>query len=59
MQSQVVDHAGISVGILVPSGNRLRFMAVKFQVFELDGRIFGSVNDAKFAISSHLKQSFL
>lgn len=39
---QVIEYAGIPVGILVPEGNRFKFIAVKFHVYDLDGQYFSS-----------------
>ena len=36
MQRQVVEYAGVPVGILVPDSDRLKFIAVKFHVHDLD-----------------------
>ena len=57
MQKQVVEYAGVPVGILVPLADSLRFMAVKFQVMPLDGRSFRSLHDAQRAIGVHLRGS--
>lgn len=57
MQKQVVEYAGIPVGILVPFADLLRFMAVKFQVIDLDGRSFRSMRDAQSAIGAHMRGS--
>lgn len=50
MQRQVVEYAGVPVGILVPDANRMKFIAVKFHVHDLDERHFESASDVKAAI---------
>jgi len=57
MQKQVVEYAGVPVGVLVPFADSLRFMAVKFSVMGLDGRSFRSRHDAQNAIVAHIRQS--
>lgn len=54
MQKHVVEHAGIPVGIVVPFEDYLQFVAVKFQVFGLDGQRFRSLPDVRSAIQAHL-----
>jgi hypothetical protein len=54
MQKQVVEYAGVPVGILVPQDNSLTFLAVKFHVMDLDGRRFSSPGEARNAIHSHV-----
>lgn len=50
MYKQVVEYAGVPVGILVPRDDSLTFFAVKFHVMGLDGRRFSSLADARDAI---------
>ena len=54
MFKQVVEYAGVPVGILVPRDESLTFLAVKFHVMGLDGRRFSSLQDARNAIHSHV-----
>lgn len=54
MHKQVVEYAGVPVGILVPRDNSLTFLAVKFHVMGLDGQRFTSLADARTAIRSHV-----
>lgn len=54
MHRQVIEFAGIPVGIAVPRNDRLRFIAVKFHVIELDNREFASAGEIRAAISAHL-----
>ena len=56
MPKQVVEYAGVPVGILVPQDNSLTFLAVKFHVMGLDGRRFSSLVDARNAIHAHILQ---
>lgn len=50
MQRQVIEYAGVPVGILVPDSDRMKFIAVKFHVHDLDERLFDSASDVKAAI---------
>ncbi|SMF18566.1 hypothetical protein SAMN02982989_5624 [Xaviernesmea oryzae] len=54
MQRQVIEYGGIPVGIAVPHNGRLRFIAVKFHVIDLDNQQFTSVGELKAAIRDHL-----
>ncbi|SMC82948.1 hypothetical protein [Rhizobium sp. RU36D] len=54
MQRQTVEFGGIPVGIVVPQNDKLRFIAVKFHVIDLDNRLFASVTELKRAIGEHL-----
>ncbi|MGK6316479.1 hypothetical protein [Neorhizobium sp. DT-125] len=54
MQRQVIEYGGIPVGITVPHNDKLRFIAVKFHVIDLDNRQFASVGELKAAIRDHL-----
>ncbi len=54
MERQVVEYGGIPVGIAVPHENRLRFIAVKFHVIELDNRLYGSTAELRAAIGRHV-----
>lgn len=51
MQKQVIEFAGEPVGIVVPDENRLKFIAVKFHVIDLDEQRFDSPDDVRMAIS--------
>lgn len=55
MTKQVVEFEGVPVGITVPEGNGVRFIAVKFPVIELDGGIYGNVAELQRAIRLHMK----
>ena len=55
MERQVIEHAGIPVGIVVPDGDQMKFIAVKFPVIELDGARFENAEAAKRAIRRHME----
>ncbi|QWW72576.1 hypothetical protein [Rhizobium sp. WYJ-E13] len=50
MKKEVIEYAGEPVGIVVPNDNRLRFIAVKFHVHDLDNQHFGSCDEVRSAI---------
>lgn len=52
MQKQVIEFAGEPVGIVVPDENRLKFIAVKFHVHDLDDQRFDSADDVRLAIGN-------
>ncbi len=54
MQRQVIEFGGLPVGIAVPDNDRLRFIAVKFHVIDLDNRLFSTAAELKAAIGRHL-----
>ena len=56
VMKQVVEYQGIPVGVLIPSDGCLAFLAVKYDVMELDGRRFSSVAEARDAIRAHVTQ---
>lgn len=41
MKKQVIEYAGVPVGIVIPDEDRLKFIAVKFHVHDLDEQRFG------------------
>jgi hypothetical protein len=51
---QVVEYQGIPVGVLVPADNLLTFLAVKFDVIDLDGKRFSSAAEAREAVRVHV-----
>ncbi len=57
MEKQVIEYAGVPVGISVPEGNQVKFIAVKFPVIDLDGGIYNSVAELQRAIRTHMKNS--
>lgn len=50
MQKQVIEYGGEPVGIVVPDEDRLKFIAVKFHVIDLDERRFRSADEVRLAI---------
>jgi len=50
MTRQVIEYAGIPVGIIIPDKNSLKFIAVKFHVYDLDGQHFATASDVLRAI---------
>jgi hypothetical protein len=50
MQKQVIEYRGEPVGIVVPDEDRLKFIAVKFHVIDLDEQLFGSADEVRLAI---------
>ncbi|MGF0536640.1 hypothetical protein ACQQ2Q_01505 [Agrobacterium sp. ES01] len=57
MEKQVVEYAGVPVGITVPDGDRVKFIAVKFPVIELDGGSYSSITELRRAIHAHMSSS--
>ncbi|MGO8003382.1 hypothetical protein [Rhizobium ruizarguesonis] len=56
MQKQAVVFKGQD-GIAVPVENRLKFIAVRFNVIDLDNRLFDTVTEIRRAITEHLASS--
>ncbi|WP_026618371.1 hypothetical protein M728_000422 [Ensifer sp. WSM1721] len=52
MSKQTVEFAGEAVGALVPDNGQLRFLAVKYSVWSLDGRVFATPDEARKAIAA-------
>ena len=50
MQKQVIEYGGEPVGIVVPDADRLKFIAVKFHVIDLDEKLFKSADEVRLAI---------
>lgn len=50
MQKQVIEFAGEPVGIVIPDQDRLKFIAVKFHVIDLDEQRFDSPDAVRLAI---------
>lgn len=57
MEKQVVEYAGVPVGISVAEGDRVKFIAVKFPVIELDGGTYNSLDDLQRAIHLHMQSA--
>ena len=54
MEKRVVEYAGVPVGITVPDGDKLKFIAVKFAVIELDGIVYQTLGELRRAIRDHM-----
>lgn len=54
MNKQVIEYAGQPVGIAVPENGKMKFVAVKFAVMDLDNRFYPSVAEVKRAIHQHV-----
>ena len=50
----VIEVSGEPQGVVVPSNDGFRFLAVRFPVFAIDGQTFSSVQEARLAASSAL-----
>lgn len=50
----VIEVAGKAVAVAAPAGDQVRFVAVKYDVWDLDGEMFGSVSEAQRAAARHL-----
>ncbi|WEZ84319.1 hypothetical protein P6U16_06640 [Rhizobium sp. 32-5/1] len=57
MKKQVVEFGGEAVGALVPENGKLRFIAVKYSVWSLDGMLYPSLAAAGDAVDTVLSQS--
>ncbi|WP_428427451.1 hypothetical protein [Pararhizobium sp.] len=50
MSKQVIEFGGEAVGVVVPDAGRLKFVAVKYHVWDLDSRHFRSADEARAAV---------
>jgi hypothetical protein len=50
MDKQVIQYAGEPVGIAVPENGKLKFIAVKYHVMDLDEQLFPTAEDMNAAI---------
>ncbi|MBB4183894.1 hypothetical protein [Sinorhizobium terangae] len=50
MSKQVIEYGGEAVGVVVPDEDRLKFLAVKYHVWDLDAQRFRSADEARAAI---------
>ncbi|PIO98738.1 hypothetical protein [Pleomorphomonas carboxyditropha] len=50
----VIEAAGKAVAVAAPAGDQVRFVAVKYDVWDLDGELYGSVAEAERAAERHL-----
>lgn len=57
MQRQVIEFGGLPVGIAVPENGKLRFIAVKFHVIDLDNEQFSTAGELKAAIGRHINSA--
>ncbi|MCJ8507033.1 hypothetical protein MUU53_03810 [Rhizobium lemnae] len=57
MQKQVIEYDGIPVGIAVPHSGKLRFIAVKFHVIDLDNGLYTDAGEVRAAIRQHLNMA--
>ncbi|MCD1634224.1 hypothetical protein K7H91_10615 [Martelella mediterranea] len=55
MKKQMVEFAGQPVGIVIPENGRLKFVAVKFHVHGLDGRLYETMEELRLAIRTHVE----
>ncbi|RYE08603.1 MAG: hypothetical protein EOP22_12755 [Hyphomicrobiales bacterium] len=49
-----IEVDGEPLGVVVPSAEGYRFLAVRFSAFALDGQTFGSVEEARSSIGAAL-----
>ncbi|OLP58081.1 hypothetical protein BJF93_05460 [Xaviernesmea oryzae] len=54
MEKHVVTVAGEPVGALVPQGERMQFVAVKLDAWDLDGCLYPSLGEAERQIRDHI-----
>ncbi|MBB3979513.1 hypothetical protein GGQ64_004755 [Rhizobium azooxidifex] len=57
MNKQVIEYAGVPVGIAIPEEGAVRFVAVKFHVFDLDQRRFSTLGQLQGAVHSHMSST--
>lgn len=50
MNKQVIEYDGEPVGVVVPDEDQVKFLAVKYRVWDLDARRFRSADEARAAI---------
>ena len=50
-----IEVDGEPVGVVVPSGDRYRFLAVRLSAFDLDGETFESVDAARLALGQAVR----
>jgi len=51
----VISAAGQAVAVAVPEETGVRFVAVKYEVWGLDGKLFASVRAAEAAATRHIQ----
>jgi hypothetical protein len=52
----LIEVQGEPLGVVVPSGEAFRFLAVKLPVFSIDGQIFDTVDDARRAADAAINE---
>ncbi len=50
MNKQVIEYGGEAVGVVVPDEHGMTFLAVKYNVWDLDAQRFRSADEARAAI---------
>jgi hypothetical protein len=50
MNKQVIEYDGEPVGVVVPDEDQVKFLAVKYRVWDLDAQRFRSADEARAAI---------
>ena len=50
MQKQVIEIGGEALVVVVPDEDRLKFVAVKYSVWDLDSQRFSSADEVRAAI---------
>lgn len=53
MKNQAIVHGMEAVGVLMPDGDRFRFIAVMFSVWALDGSLYDTPAAAQIAVRAH------
>lgn len=56
MKKQVIEFAGLPVGIVVPEDGMFKFIAVKFHVHDLDNQTFATPADVVKAIGRMMRE---
>lgn len=52
----LIEVEGEPLGVVVPSGEAFRFLAVKLPVFSIDGHIFDTIEDARQAANAAINE---
>ncbi|MCF3642602.1 hypothetical protein LXM94_21760 [Rhizobium sp. TRM95111] len=55
MEKQVIEIGGEAVGVVVPDRDALKFVAVKYHVWDLDSQRFNSADEVREAIRKLMK----
>jgi hypothetical protein len=51
MEKQVIEHAGQPVGVALHQDGKVKFMAVKYHVMDLDDVVFNSIVELRGALA--------